>query len=106
MMKTQNMSGIRGILTQDHAVSETQGRILDRTKEHLGTSDIAVIAWRRLMLQAAQELAEKGETPSALTPEIPWGKIKAETIIFPNSSDWKEQAPLADEVKLSCGKTA
>ena len=106
MMKTTNMSGIRGILTQDHAVSESQGRILDRAKEHLGTSDIAVIAWRRLALWAARELAANGGNPVALSPSIRWREIKAETIIFPNSSNWKEQSPLAEDVKLSLGKTA
>ena len=106
MMKTTNMSGIRGILTQDHAVSESQGRILDRAKEHLGTSDIAVIAWRRLVLWAARELAANGGNPVALSPSIRWREIKAETIIFPNSSNWKEQSPLAEDVKLSLGKTA
>jgi hypothetical protein len=48
-MTRDNFSGIQGILVQDHAVSETQGPIVDRTREHLGTSDLALIAWRRLM---------------------------------------------------------
>lgn len=40
-MKTESMSGLEGILTQDHAVNETQGPILDRTREHLAASDVA-----------------------------------------------------------------
>jgi phthalate 4,5-dioxygenase oxygenase subunit len=100
MMRTQNMSGLSGILTQDHAVSETQGRILDRTKEHLGTSDVAVVAWRRLMLRSARALAEQGERPQAATAEVDWGQIKAATIVFPASETWKEVAPLGSESKF------
>jgi phenylpropionate dioxygenase-like ring-hydroxylating dioxygenase large terminal subunit len=97
MMRTTNMSGIRGILTQDHAVSETQGPILDRTKEHLGTSDVAVVAWRRLLLRAARALAEKGEAPSLVSGDIDWGRIKAATIVFGPDQTWKEVAPLGEE---------
>jgi phenylpropionate dioxygenase-like ring-hydroxylating dioxygenase large terminal subunit len=97
VMKTTNFSGIRGILTQDHAVSETQGRILDRTKEHLGRSDTAVVAWRRLMLRAARDLQE-GELPSARRA-IDWSKVTAETFVFPKTSSWKSQLPLAEDLR-------
>lgn len=99
-MKTSSMSGIKGILTQDHAVSETQGRILDRTKEHLGTSDVAVVAWRRQMIRSARAFAEKGELPSVLTNPIPWNRIHASTVIFPNDRTWKEEVPLNPDVAL------
>src|SRR5262245_39749427 len=36
--RTESFSGIEGINTQDHAVQESMGRIVDRTQEHLGTS--------------------------------------------------------------------
>jgi phthalate 4,5-dioxygenase oxygenase subunit len=97
-MKTETMSGIRGILTQDHAVSETQGAILDRSREYLGTSDVAVVAWRRQMIRAARALAEKGEVPAGLRAALPWSSIKAETVAFSNSKSWKEVVPLSREV--------
>lgn len=100
-MRTQNMSGIKGILTQDHAVSETQGRILDRTKEHLGSSDIAVVAWRRQMIRAAQALAEKGTVPAALAPDLQWQKIKAETVVFPQEKSWKDEVQLPSDFAAS-----
>ncbi len=106
MMRTTNMSGIRGILTQDHAVSETQGRILDRTKEHLGTSDVAVVAWRRQMLRTARALAEKGEAPPMTTAAIDWGQIKAATVVFSSSVSWKDHIPLGEETKFLPGVAA
>jgi phthalate 4,5-dioxygenase len=98
LMKSGLMSGIRGIVTQDHAVSESQGRILDRSQEHLGSSDVAVVAWRRLMLRTARALAEKGERPETLTKAMRWQDIKAATLIIPEERSWKEEMPLVDLV--------
>jgi phenylpropionate dioxygenase-like ring-hydroxylating dioxygenase large terminal subunit len=94
-MKSSNFSGITGILVQDHAVSETQGSICDRTREHLGTSDIAVIAWRRLMLRTSKQLAETGEQPPGVHTEIPFGDICSATIEVPPDTTWREVEPLA-----------
>lgn len=90
-MKAGMMSGIKGVVTQDHAVSETQGRILDRTKEHLGTSDAAVVAWRRMMIRAARALAEKGEAPPGTQEPISWSEISAETVKLPPDASWKQE---------------
>jgi phthalate 4,5-dioxygenase len=92
-MKTGMMSGIKGIVTQDHAVSETQGRILDRTREHLGASDVAVVAWRRQIIRAARVLAETGELPQTLRLDLPWDEIKAVTMLCPDSQSWKDAVP-------------
>lgn len=85
------MSGIKGVVTQDHAVSETQGRILDRTKEHLGTSDAAVVAWRRMIIRAARALAEKNEAPPGTQEPISWDEISAETIKLPEGQSWQQE---------------
>ena len=92
-MKTGMMSGIKGVVTQDHAVSETQGKILDRTKEHLGASDAAVVAWRRQIIRAARALAERGESPVALSGEVAWSDIKAVTTVCPEQQTWREAVP-------------
>jgi len=59
-----NYSGIQGIETQDRAMTEGMGYVCDRTQEHLGTSDLAVIAARRLLERQATEL-QKGRPPLA-----------------------------------------
>ena len=44
----ESFTGIRGIREQDLAVQEDQrGPISDRSREHLGTADLGVIATRR-----------------------------------------------------------
>jgi len=105
-MKTQEYAGIRGVVTQDHAVSETQGPILDRTQEHLGTSDVAIVAWRRLLLKAARALAEKGEVPPALDATLPWPTVRADTKIYPRTRTWKEEVPLSEGVTLARAPTS
>jgi phenylpropionate dioxygenase-like ring-hydroxylating dioxygenase large terminal subunit len=91
-MKRDQFSGIDGILVQDHAVSETQGAIVDRTREHLGTSDIALIAWRRMMLRAAKELAEGVPPPGV--EALPFAQIHAATVDVAGDTSWQSSDPL------------
>jgi hypothetical protein len=85
--RTLSYTGIRGIAQQDMAVTESMGPIYDRTKEHLGTSDKAVIRMRQLLIQAAKDLAN-GIDPPALDPALPYASIRsAERIIAPGD-DW------------------
>ena len=95
-MKTKFFAGIVGVVLQDHAVVETQGKITDREHEHLGKSDLAVIAWRRTMLKAARTLAETGTRPPILTtPDIAWQDIKGVEQVLAPGTDWKSEIPLA-----------
>ena len=56
-MKNGNFTGIRGIPHQDIAMWETMGPIADRTHDRLGASDQAIVAFRRVMVDAAQKAA-------------------------------------------------
>ena len=66
MQRTETYSGIIGVRAQDAAMVESAGPIVDRTREHLGTSDTAVIRMRRLLLGAAKAL-QNGQEPIAAT---------------------------------------
>ena len=50
--KSETFSGIDGVNTQDHAVQESMGSIVDRSREHLGTTDKAVVTSRLLLMKA------------------------------------------------------
>ncbi len=84
--RTLSFSGIPDFVSQDHAVQESMGVVLDRTREHLGTTDRAVIKMRSLLLKAAREL-EQGREPPAL--EGRFNRIYgAERVLSPRE-DWR-----------------
>ena len=49
------------VMNQDFVAWAGQGRIADRTKEHLGESDRGVILFRKRMLEEAAVVARGGE---------------------------------------------
>ncbi|MDB5958374.1 Rieske 2Fe-2S domain-containing protein [Ramlibacter sp.] len=69
LQKTENFSGIVGVSEQDAAIQDSQGRIADRTRELLGPTDIGVVQFRRVMLEAAR---------AATAGEVPLGQDKPE----------------------------
>jgi phthalate 4,5-dioxygenase len=79
-------SGIRGIAAQDIAVQESMGPIQDRTKEHLGTSDTAIIAARRRLIRAARELREAA--PPGLDPASQ--RVRAISVVVPKETPWQD----------------
>lgn len=69
LQKTENFTGITGVSEQDAAIQDSQGTIADRTRELLGPTDIGVVQFRRLVLEAAKGLVEGVEPPWAARPE-------------------------------------
>ena len=65
LQRRGNSSGIVGINTQDFALQEGMGRIVDRSKEFLGSTDRAVVVMRRLMLEAMRTVEMGGSPPGA-----------------------------------------
>lgn len=63
----KSYTGMRGLGVQDSAVQESMGPIADRTKEHLGVSDTAIIQIRKLLLQSLRDFAD-GKEPPGLDP--------------------------------------
>jgi hypothetical protein len=88
-MRTESVSGIYGVITQDHAVNESQGLIVDRTKEHLVACDVAAIGMRKIMLGAAAQLGD-GTDPPGLDGAVLDDRILSETIDAPADVPWYE----------------
>jgi phenylpropionate dioxygenase-like ring-hydroxylating dioxygenase large terminal subunit len=57
-------TGVRGVAEQDAMIQDSQGRIADRTREHLTAADAAIVRFRRTMLGGAKALAA-GREPEA-----------------------------------------
>jgi len=84
--RTQSYTGIDGIHLQDQTITESMGAIIDRSQEHLGTSDVMIIRTRRRLMQAARDL-RGGTTPPAVDhPEL--YRQRSGGVILPRSADW------------------
>jgi hypothetical protein len=84
--RTRSYTGIKGIGEQDMACQETMGPIYDRTQEHLGTSDTAIIQMRRLLLKLAQDLEAGREPLAAQVPEA--YKVRSTSFLLEHDGDW------------------
>ncbi|MBV8717355.1 MAG: Rieske 2Fe-2S domain-containing protein [Chloroflexi bacterium] len=84
-------TGIRGIREEDLAVQESMGAVLDRSQEHLGSADLAVIALRRRLLESVRSLAENGIEPAeAQHPES--YAVRSAALVLPRDVAWHEGA--------------
>src|SRR5918911_122597 len=73
-MKLGHFTGIPGIPNQDIAMWETMGPIADRTSERLGASDMAVVQFRRLMIDAVRAFQAGEAAIGRGEPHIPQAK--------------------------------
>ena len=82
LQKTVSFTGIQGIRAQDAMVTESAGPIADRSREHLGSSDVAVVAMRRTLIEAAGACAASGAPPPAVGK--PWlYSVRATQAVLP-----------------------
>jgi phenylpropionate dioxygenase-like ring-hydroxylating dioxygenase large terminal subunit len=87
MQRDVNFTGIKGVNTQDRATQESMGAIVDRSKEHLGHADRAIIVTRKLLLDAIQTVADGGSPPGASDN---YYNARAIQDILPADVDWRE----------------
>ena len=74
---------------EDAVVQESMGLIFDRSTEHLGTTDIAVVRMRRLMLQSVRGLIKEGKPPLGLNTQISYEKLRGEEAIITPETTWQ-----------------
>ena len=88
-MKAGNFTGISGFPNQDVAMWVTMGPIADRSAERLGASDLAVVEFRRQMLDAVRAF-QKGEPAIGTGDAAIASTVCAYQAIVPKSTDWRE----------------
>ena len=96
MQQGTSMSGIRGVQMEDAVVQESMGPIYDRRKEHLGTSDMAVVRMRRLMLQSVRDFMANGKAPLGLEQPVNHKALRAEEAIVPLDTPWQKLCRLGE----------
>ncbi len=94
LQKTKTFTGIDGVNTQDMALQEGMGGIVDRSKEHLGTSDRAIIVMRQLLMEAMDDM-EAGKPIRGIDPKT-YTNVRAVDLVIPPAPDWREA--LKDEL--------
>jgi phthalate 4,5-dioxygenase len=87
VQRTENFSGIRETWAQDAAPQVSMGPINDRTVERLGTSDLAIIAVRRRLLEAAKALREHGVVPGEITEPESYA-VRSDALLLPAEQQW------------------
>jgi len=97
--KTDTYTGIDGVQNQDAAVQESMGPIVDRTKERLGKTDLAVARFRRQMLRLARELQDGTEPEAARNGGL--YDVKPSTVILPEESTLGEELYITKDRMLA-----
>jgi phenylpropionate dioxygenase-like ring-hydroxylating dioxygenase large terminal subunit len=98
--KTLSYTGIAGIRAQDAMVTESAGPIVDRSQEHLGSSDRAVIAMRKALLDAALAHQATGQPPLAVQrPDL--YAARATSAVLPEGQEPEDSPLLMDTARLA-----
>lgn len=80
---------VPGVAMQDMVVQESMGPVFDRSLEHLGASDAAVLRFRRLMLESVQRMTQQGEAPLGLREPIQYNAVRGEDRLLPRAAPWQ-----------------
>jgi hypothetical protein len=88
LQKSTFYTGITDFGSQDLMATESMGSIYDRTQEHLGTTDKAIIRMRQILIQAAKDL-QQGIEPPALDANLPYDRIRSGEKILGPGEDWR-----------------
>ena len=87
-MKAGNFTGITGFPNQDIAMWVTMGPIADRTHERLGASDLAVVEFRRQMLDAVRAFQNGAPAIGTGAAGIPSSVCSFQAMV-PKTTDWR-----------------
>jgi phthalate 4,5-dioxygenase oxygenase subunit len=94
--KTAMISGVPFIANlQDRAMTELmtneKGEVIyDRSHEHLGTTDAMCIVVRRLLVNAAKALRDRGQLP-ANVDDVTLDHVRHHTTVLPRGADWVKE---------------
>jgi phthalate 4,5-dioxygenase oxygenase subunit len=102
-MKEGHFTGIPGIPNQDIAMWESMGGIADRTQERLGASDIAIVQFRRLMLDAVKAFIENGRVIGHLAARLPQAKLRSYQGVVEKTLPWRTLGASDEEVAVLRG---
>jgi hypothetical protein len=92
-MKTQTFTGMgHNFQAHDAFATESQGAVQNRTEEHLVSSDKAIVAARKLLLNGIQA-AKAGRDPQHVMRDLASNQLlhlQVFSEVIPEAADWKQ----------------
>jgi hypothetical protein len=86
-MKNGHFSGFVGNLLQEDTVTQaSMGPIVDRTKDHLSSSDVAIIHAQRMLLEGVADVLS-GRTPRGAQPGMDHRDVVPVNVLRPAGAD-------------------
>jgi phthalate 4,5-dioxygenase len=95
VQRKHTFTGITDFLNHDACATETMGPVYDRTREHLGVSDKAVIGVRKRILDAVRAFQRGEEPPHLIKDPAENCTSHIDTIgeVIPTDGDWHRHFP-------------
>jgi phthalate 4,5-dioxygenase len=92
--------GESDINVHDQWACESMGPIQDRSREHLGTTDVAIMANRRVLMKAIDDVAAGRYPPGVAQPEVAAQRVGPDTVdgIAP-ADNWEQWWQTAVDAK-------
>lgn len=88
-MKAGNFTGITGFPNQDIAMWVTMGPIANRSRDRVGASDLAVVEFRKQMVEAAAAF-QRGDAAIGTGRNAVPASVCAFQAVLPKTLDWRE----------------
>ena len=88
-MKDGNFTGVPGIPNQDIIMWVSMGPRVERSTDVLGASDLAIVEFRRLMVDAARKVAEGGRAIGTGAKRVPQSSIASHEGVYAKTVDWR-----------------
>jgi phthalate 4,5-dioxygenase oxygenase subunit len=87
-MAEGHFTGVDGIPNEDIVMWVSMGSRVQRETDTLGASDLAIVEFRRLMVDAAQKVAEGGRAIGT-DAEVPQALIASHEGVYSKDVDWR-----------------
>jgi phthalate 4,5-dioxygenase oxygenase subunit len=97
----RSYTGLYGTTMQDIAVQESMGPIQDRSDEHLGLTDKAIVRMRKILLGLARQTQE-GAEPAIAALRTDYGSIRSAAAVMERGTDWVAQL-FGESLRASAG---
>ncbi len=105
-MRLGNFSGVEGVTNQDIVMWESMGPIVERHLDRLGASDIAIVEFRKQMVEAARTMAAGGPAIGTTQPRIPHRALQSYQGIVAKGYDFKTLGCTEEELEIVAKQAA